>query len=101
MGVANILNRKIAYSGGGYFRLLPYKIIKKIVTSREYNMTYFHIRDFDVNQKKEINMRYFKNYYGINAALCKFKKLINDFEFTNVEDAAKQIDWNSVPIVDI
>lgn len=101
MGITTLMNKKIAYSGGGYFRLLPYKTIKKIISSRDYNMTYFHLRDFDVEQKKEINLRYFKNYYGIKGSMGKFKNLINDFEFINVENAAKIIDWNSVPVVEI
>ena len=101
MGIATILNKKIAYSGGGYFRLLPYKTIKKIISSRDYNMTYFHLRDFDVQQKRKMNLRYFKNYYGINGSMDKFKILINDFEFINVENAARIIDWDTVPVVEI
>jgi UDP-N-acetyl-D-mannosaminuronic acid transferase (WecB/TagA/CpsF family) len=49
----------------------------------------------------EKNLRYFKNYYGINGSLEKFKKLISDFEFTNVKNAAKLICWDSVPVVEI
>ena len=101
MGIATILNKKIAYSGGGYFRLLPYRTIKKIISSRDYNMTYFHLRDFDVQQKRKMNLRYFKNYYGINGSMDKFKILINDFEFINVENAARIIDWDTVPVVEI
>jgi len=101
MGIATILNKKIAYSGGGYFRLLPYSTIKKIISSRDYNMTYFHLRDFDVQQKRKMNLRYFKNYYGINGSMDKFKILINDFEFINVENAARIIDWDTVPVVEI
>ena len=64
-------------------------------------MTYFHLRDFDVQQKRKINLRYFKNYYGINGAMGKFKRLLNDFEFINVENAARIIDWDTVPVVEI
>lgn len=101
MGVVSIMNRKIAYSGGGYFRFLPYKYIKNIISSREYNMTYFHLRDFDVHQKREVNLRYLKKYYGVSGAIDKFQKLINDFKFIDVENAAKKIEWNDAPIVEI
>lgn len=101
MGIATVFRKKIAYSGGGYFRLLPYSMIKKIISSRDYNMTYFHLRDFDLNQKKKINLRYFKNYYGIKGNLVKFKNLITDFMFINVENAATIIEWESVPVVEL
>lgn len=101
MGITTILGKQIAYSGGGYFRLLPYSIIKKTFLSREYNMTYFHIRDFDKEQQKQYNLRYFKNYYGINGAYDKFLKLLSDFEFTNISDANSMIDWSKVPVVKI
>ena len=48
-----------------------------------------------------MNLRYFKNYYGINGAMGKFKRLLNDFEFINVENAARIIDWDTVPVVEI
>jgi len=101
MGIATIMGKKIAYSGGGYFRLLPYSTIKKIMASRDYNMTYFHLRDFDTEQPRTINLRYFKNYYGINRAYNKFQKLITDFHFTNLTQANTAIDWTTVPIIKI
>lgn len=101
MGITTILGKQIAYSGGGYFRLLPYPIIKNKFLSREYNMTYFHIRDFDKEQQKQYNLRYFKSYYGINGAYDKFLKLLSDFEFTNVSHANSMIDWSKAPVVNI
>jgi len=61
-----------------------------------YMMTYFHPRDFDIDQPV-INtlpaMRKFKSYVGIKGAFSKFQFLLNDFEFVNVEQADKMIDW--------
>lgn len=99
ISVINFLGKKIAYSGGGYFRLLPYSIIKKILYSKEYNMTYFHIRDFDKEQFRNFNFRYFKNYYGVNSAKDKFQKLIYDFEFININKASSIIDWTKSPLI--
>jgi polysaccharide deacetylase family protein (PEP-CTERM system associated) len=99
MGVTTILGKKIAYSGGGYFRLLPYSTIKKLISSRGYNMTYFHLRDFDKEQSRKLTIRYFKDYYGINSAMAKFHKLIADFIFTNITQANKTIDWSSTHII--
>lgn len=99
MGITSILGKKIAYSGGGYFRLLPYSIIKSIMSPRDYNMTYFHLRDFDTEQPRELSPRYFKNYYGINSSMDKFNRLLADFEFINIAQANEQISWSSVPAI--
>lgn len=95
----SFLGKQIAYSGGGYFRLIPYPIIKRTVNSRSYVMSYFHIRDFDAQQKKIISKRYLKDYLCINGAYNKFCIFLSEFDFVNVETADKMIDWEKQPIV--
>ena len=59
--------KEIAFSGGGYFRFLPYKIIKYLMQREKYIMTYFHPRDFDYDQPiiEDLNtFRRFKSYWG-------------------------------------
>ena len=46
----NLLGYPFIFSGGGYFRLFPYRLIKKFTDNSDYIMTYFHPRDFDINQ---------------------------------------------------
>lgn len=99
IGVVSVFGRKIAYSGGGYFRLLPYHKIESIMESRSYNMTYFHLRDFDKEQPKSYNSRFFKNYYGIKNTMPKFKKLISALPFTSVKEANSRVGWNNAPVV--
>ena len=108
MSLTKILGHKIAYSGGGYFRLIPYPIIKRIVNQSNYSMTYFHIKDFDAKQVKTSSLlnseesrisRYFKNYYGINGSYQKFQKFINDFEFISLAQASENIDWKKVTVI--
>jgi polysaccharide deacetylase family protein (PEP-CTERM system associated) len=85
------------FSGGGYFRLLPYPLIKKLMMKSEYVMTYFHPRDFDPYQPsiKRLNfLRKFKSYYGLSTSFGKLKKLLNDFEFTDLSHADRLINWN-------
>lgn len=103
MSLANILKLELAYSGGGYFRLLPYSIIKKETQKHDYVMTYFHLRDFDVNQIKkfQLSLRYIKSYYGITNAYKKLITYINDYRFINVEQASKELDWDQRPIINI
>jgi len=102
-----ILGKDIAYSGGGYFRLFPYSAIKSLVKRNDYVMTYFHIKDFDKEQKRiyrsfqgeSAPINFFKNYYGLRNSFLKFRKLIEDFDFVSVEQAANTINWNEVPLV--
>jgi len=101
IGTTKILGKEIAYSGGGYFRMIPYEMIRNLMKENKYVMTYFHIRDFDEKQKKMINFRYFKNYGGIKGAFKKWDLLINEFDFINVETANSQINWNNVPVIEL
>ncbi|MDU1905719.1 MAG: polysaccharide deacetylase family protein [Dysgonomonas sp.] len=97
--ITTIFNKKIAYSGGGYFRLLPYSKISQIMCKSRYSMTYFHLRDFDTVQKKELNLRYFKSYYGIKGAYKKWLQMMDDFEFINIQTASQMIDWDKNTII--
>lgn len=101
IGTVSLFGKDIAYSGGGYFRLTPYTLLKRLMGNHDYVMTYFHMKDFDKEQNRKFNLRYFKNYYGINGAFSKFEKLLTEFEFINLAQADKLIDWNNTPIVKI
>ena len=50
LNTRSILGNKVVFSGGGYFRLFPYWLLKKLFADSEYVMTYFHPRDFDPDQ---------------------------------------------------
>ncbi len=100
----NILSKQIIFSGGGYFRLLPYSLIKYLVKNSNYMMTYFHPRDFDINQPVIDNLstfKRFKSYYGLKNSFSKFSKLINENEFFSLEDADSNIIWEKAKKIDI
>lgn len=93
------IHHHISYSGGGYFRLLPYFLIKKWSMENEYLMTYFHPHDFDKNQPRWKGMGVKDNivsYVGISGAFCKFKRYVDDFKFVSIEQADKMINWNNL-----
>ncbi len=94
MNYSPILGKRIIYTGGGYFRILPYAIIKHYFNLTDYNMSYFHLRDFDKFQKKVINTRFFINYVGINSCFSKFEDLLNDFPFISLAEADQRINWD-------
>jgi peptidoglycan-N-acetylglucosamine deacetylase len=92
----------IIFSGGGYFRLLPYAFIKRWTKESSYTMSYLHPRDFDASQPilKDLSItRKFKSYVGLKGSTTKLERWLTDFEFVDIETAIKQIDWGKVPIV--
>jgi polysaccharide deacetylase family protein (PEP-CTERM system associated) len=98
------LGKSIVFSGGGYFRLFPYALIKKWSSESNYLMSYLHPRDFDPEQPmiKELPLsRKFKSYVGLKNAERKLEKWLNDFDFIDIGTAEKEIDWNTVPVVNI
>jgi polysaccharide deacetylase family protein (PEP-CTERM system associated) len=94
----------LIFSGGGYFRILPYPFLKYLTKRSDYLMSYFHPRDFDFNQPKIEDLsplRTFKSYVGLKSAERKFKKWITDFSFLDIKEADSRIDWGSVEIVSV
>ena len=92
-----LFNKEIPFSGGGYFRLLPYQVIKHLMRVSEYNMAYFHPRDFDKDQPiiKDLSyLRLFKSYYGLKYSLPKAVKFLKDFDFVTLSEADKIVDWD-------
>lgn len=99
---ANILGRNVVFSGGGYFRLFPYGLIKKLTEMQDYTMTYFHPSDFDPGQPDmpHISTRQrIKNKIGLKTAYGKYLKYISDFEFVDLKTAINQIDWNGTIVI--
>ena len=100
----SLLGKNLIFSGGGYFRLMPYPLIKLLTKRSKYVMTYFHPRDFDFNQPM-INdlskIRKFKSYYGLKNAFEKLEKLINDFDFIDLREANQKFNWEKSEIIKI
>jgi peptidoglycan-N-acetylglucosamine deacetylase len=98
------LGTSTIFSGGGYFRLLPYFILNYLTKNTDYMMTYFHPRDFDANQPIINGLslaRKFKSYYGLKECLPKLDKLIKIHAFIDLQAAENQIDWTKAKVVSI
>lgn len=96
----SVLGKKIIYSGGGYFRLMPGALLRRWFGDDEYVMTYFHPRDFDPGQPMVPGLgpvRRFKSYVGIRGAKDKLRQLLQSNTFTDVRSASQTVDWESVP----
>ncbi|GHV30496.1 polysaccharide deacetylase [Bacteroidia bacterium] len=104
INIHTVLGKNIVFSGGGFFRLFPYFLIKHWAKQTPYLMTYFHPRDFDPGQpmiKSLPLMRKFKSYVGLKKSFIKFQQLLNDFDFVSIPDADRQIDWQNVRTIPI
>ena len=104
INTVNGFGQSLIFSGGGYFRLIPYPILKILTKKSDYVMTYFHPRDFDFNQPmiEELSrVRKFKSYYGLAGCLDKLQDLMTDFPFIDLASAEKLVDWNSAKVVKI
>lgn len=99
INIHSVLGKDVIYSGGGYFRLIPYALIKKWTKKDNYVMSYIHPRDLDPNQPmiKDLSvMRKFKSYIGLKNTEYKLRKWITDFDFVDIDAADRIINWENV-----
>lgn len=104
MNAFPFMGRKLVFSGGGYFRLMHYGIIRQLTKRSGYVMTYFHPRDFDAEQPMIPGLgkfREFKSYVGIKGALSKLDKLLSEFEFHSLLTADQMLDEDQMPVIEM
>lgn len=112
---SKILGKQVAFSGGGYFRFFPYNFINKRLKTESYNICYFHIADLMPTSSKVMtkeayeyyfkepgtwynrHKRFFKENVGKKTALVKLKKLIQNNNFSSIEETSNQINWDLYP----
>lgn len=113
----SLLGKKTAYSGGGYFRLLPYWMLEHKMKHSAYVICYFHLLDLITDAKRVLTReeyetyfkepgtllnrckRYFKGRVGSGDAFGKMVKLLSSFDFLSIEGADAIIDWEKVNVV--
>jgi len=104
INLTSFFGKKLIFSGGGYFRLLPYFVLNQMTKKSKYVMTYFHPRDFDALQPMVPGLnaiRKFKSYYGLKDCLPKLQQLISEHRFLDIRTAEKMIDWQNAKVVKI
>lgn len=87
-----IFGHNIPFSGGGYFRLLPYGLIKRgiknINKENKPVIVYLHPWELDPDQPR-INagvLNNFRHYVNISKTENKLKQLLKDFKFTTINE---------------
>ncbi|RAK00073.1 polysaccharide deacetylase family protein (PEP-CTERM system associated) [Larkinella arboricola] len=101
INTVGMLGKDLIFSGGGYFRLFPLPVLQYFMQQSPYVMTYFHPRDFDPGQPMVpglSRMRQFKSYYGLGGCWGKLKQLLLNYEFVDLVEAEKQINWSGSQI---
>ena len=99
-----VFNKSVIFSGGGYFRLCPYKLIKYWTQKSDYVMSYFHPRDFDPDQPMIQGLspqRKFKSYVGLKPSKNKLDTWLTDFEFIDIYTANNLINWEKAKIIQL
>lgn len=102
MPCRTLAGHPFVFSGGGYFRLFPYSLIRKWTDDSSYNLAYIHPRDLDKGQPVLQGLppiRRFKSYYGLASAESKLRRYLSDFSFTDIHTAAETVDWEAVPSI--
>lgn len=117
--MTTVLGKKVAYSGGGYFRFFPLFFVRDTMNKADYSMAYFHIRDLMVESNHVLSkekyeeyfkekgtfkaryIRYFKSSVGKEQAMSKLMKLIDQVGFVNLAEADKMINWGKAPVVEL
>jgi len=101
---STVFGKPVIFSGGGYFRLFPYPLIKHWTKQSGYVMSYLHPRDFDAKQPMIQDLpitRKFKSYVGLKGAMKKLENWLTDFEFVDLSTAVSDINWDRVPRINI
>lgn len=115
--ITTLFGKKMAYSGGGYFRLLPYWLVSKTIKNTDYNICYFHLADLISERKRMMTkseyedyfkesgslknriMRYLKSNVGTGDAYQKLVKLLSDHQFSSIRDC--DFNWKNAKIIDL
>ena len=117
-----MMGKPIIFSGGGYFRLVPYWLLHKwsceaaerqvtpvminegMSRKAGYLLSYIHPRDLDGGQPMLEGLplaRKFKSYVGLKQAPEKLRKYLKDFKFVDVQTASDMIAWDRVPRIEL
>ena len=102
LNTIRFLGKQFVFSGGGYFRAMPYRLIKSFTKKSEYVMTYFHPRDFDFDQPMISDLSYlrkFKSYIGLKNCKNKLTRWLKEYKFTDLKSAEEKIDWDHIKTI--
>jgi polysaccharide deacetylase family protein (PEP-CTERM system associated) len=86
--VTNVIGRPCCFFGGGYLRLFPYPVVRrmcrKVLAENRPVVFYVHPREIDPNHPRlRLNpKRAFKSYINLATTEPKLRKILDEFEVT-------------------
>jgi polysaccharide deacetylase family protein (PEP-CTERM system associated) len=89
-----MLGKQVPIGGGGYFRLYPYQMTKKLISrylkqEKQPYSFYFHPWEIDANQPRlndaPLKSR-FRHYVNLSKTESKLEKLLSDFSWSTMKD---------------
>ncbi len=92
LSVAEIFGKKVPCSGGGYFRIFPYSITKKLINTCNKQgrpvIFYIHPWEVDPGQPKRTLpfSKKIRHYYNLENTEKRLGKLLSDFEFQTIKE---------------
>ncbi len=94
ISTVRILWQNFPISGGGYFRLFPYPLIRKglkSINEKESKPFIFYLHpweiDFDQPRIKSLSLKSrFRHYVNLIKTEEKFRKLLKDFDFSSIRN---------------
>ena len=119
ISTARIFGKDIAWSGGGYFRLIPYPIISYLQKDSSYTMSYFHLNDLIQASWKLMSKERYEEYFkepgtlknrilrmvkgniSVGDTFNKLSKFIKTGDFINIQKAIDKTDWANTPIIQL
>jgi hypothetical protein len=92
ISTVKLFGQNFPISGGGYFRLFPYSLIKKAMSSinekeQKPFIFYMHPWEIDPNQPRINGLSFrskFRHYVNLDRTEIKFRKLLKDFKFSTI-----------------
>ncbi|MFT7618964.1 MAG: polysaccharide deacetylase family protein (PEP-CTERM system associated) [Planctomycetota bacterium] len=109
MTVGSLLGKKLAFCGGGWFRLFPYRLTRRSLKRSEATrpfVFYLHPWELDPDQPRlhdrTSRLGRFRHYVNLDRNEDKFRRLLAEFNFgtmKDVFDAAMQ-SQGELPLVD-
>jgi hypothetical protein len=94
LSTIRILGANLPISGGGYFRLFPYYLIKKglrRINEQEGQPFIFYIHPWEIDPDQprlnSVSFRSrFRHYINLRKTESRFQKLLIDFRFSSISD---------------
>jgi len=102
LNTKNLIFIKLVFSGSGYFRILPYQLLKQLFNREAYLMLYFHPNDFDTNLPTPPELGVVRNTLNTictSTTLSKLELLANHFSFISISQALNTIIPGSLPVI--